>query len=546
MVTIPSLCGIRPKMPSLWLVAWAGAFAIHLSSPRLVCGADADDERPSLLASTPVLAQLVREVGGDAVSVAAVWDGKCPPSSFRVPVPLASLEGPPGLFFQYGQEPFAQIDATVTRALPERIRAVVLDSLPPGPQIKGGDKALDPAWSYFSAGSIAAELARLLPGKAREFQGRLGILRLRLGLVTFGTAARAEGKLESLFTEWAAGKAESGGERNTWLGRLGPFASIPVHDPWKVLSPVCARFHLKPIGEDDLGAQTAALAFPVVVDWTTSPSNSAQTSFATVVGKLSPTQLAVQDGESLVSRVGALLSDLEPLLAVSMVRRELSRVPNGLLVKPAVAVRFDERHVAELLRLLSAPERARWWENVVLLLGYAGDERAYDPIADFLTKRFAGKKVSDEVFAALNLAPWGLGLLARRSERALAFLEQGCSEKFWKKRIKWHSDTFDRETMVVELADNCIRGMGLSGRKDLEWIMALARKKEMKPAWAAIITADMFMWWQETRGYEEFLREWRAAKGSEREEAHWKSERAAALKAVVTPKGVKLPKTLRR
>ena len=90
-------------------------------------------------------------------------------------------------------------------------------------------------------------------------------------------------------------------------------------------------------------------------------------------------------------------------------------------------------------------------------------------------------------------------------------------------------------------------GVGISGRRDHAWIMQLAQNRErsLKHNWAHFLAADAFLWWQETYGADDLRRNWRTKVGLDREDEHWKSGRAAELKKVVAPVGIKLPTSLK-
>jgi len=236
----------------------------------------------------------------------------------------------------------------------------------------------------------------------------------------------------------------------------------------------------------------------------------------------------------------------EPPAPTSRLERALADAGRGRHVKPSAALRFAKRDVPELLEILSDTRKVLWWENAVLILGYIGDERAYEPLAELVTTRFAGKTIDRHIDRAILSVPRALGLLAQRSDKALAFLEKGFSARVWEEHVTWQG-ALSREGVVVSLAGSCMMGVGLSGRKDHAWVMETARNREkaLEHSWSSILEADRFLWWQEKYGRRRFRREWRSKRGIDRLEEYWQSERAAELKAVVTPEGITLPRTFK-
>ena len=236
----------------------------------------------------------------------------------------------------------------------------------------------------------------------------------------------------------------------------------------------------------------------------------------------------------------------EPPRPASRLERALAEVGRRRVVEPSVALRFGRRSVPELLGILADARKAVWWRNVCLLLGYIGDERAHEPLVGLITKRFAGKTVDRDAATSLLYVPEALGLLAQESDKALAFLEEGCSFRIWEERVIGES-WLSRPTTVISLVEGCIKGVGISGRRDHAWVMELARnrKKELEHSWSGILEADRFLWWQETYGLRQFRREWHSERDNVRAEEYWLSERAAELKAIVTPEGTTLPKSLK-
>jgi hypothetical protein len=538
--------GGRVAMIGFWL-------RFSLLGLGCACQAQDDTPRPVVLASTPLLAQLVKEVAGDTVDARSVWAGVTPPAEFEMSKEVLSNPGSPVLFVQYGESPYQDFEGAIRRALPKETHVVTAtgtEAVTASGVPVLGERALDPVWSFWASRAVLSELTKAFPGAEKQFQANLAAFHSRLAQAMFGKESPKKAEMEKLFGSVPEGRLasprhdRSDAGKTGWYRRLTPFAGITVHDPWKVLGAFCGRFGLVPIGAEQARAEKGKLSFPVFIGWEKEPLKQRDGTLEIVSVALDPGLLSSRGSNGIAGQIASLIAALEPALAASRVRRVCARAGTASIVKPEVALTFDERCVPELVRLLSESETAGWWCSVILLLGYIQDERAFDPLANLMTNRFTGKTVTDETENAILFAPRGLGLLAKKSEKALAFIEKGCSRRFWREHITWDGTVLERQAVISGLAGRCIQAVGISGKRNHGWLMEFARSQSQEDAmrdWYSIFEADWYLWWQETYGEEQFRLEWGSEKHDQRFLEYLRLERAAEMKRLA-PKGLPLPR----
>jgi HEAT repeat protein len=136
--------------------------------------------------------------------------------------------------------------------------------------------------------------------------------------------------------------------------------------------------------------------------------------------------------------------------------------------------------VPTLLELLGREEEREHWANIVLVLGMIGDDRATEPLIDFLERRFTGE-VDPATYRALLEVPASLGFLARDpSSRAFAYLRDGTSLEAWQdKGLRWTLPALRDEDRAVLMVRRSITGLGLSGSEAArEHLKAIERSPE--------------------------------------------------------------------
>lgn len=131
------------------------------------------------------------------------------------------------------------------------------------------------------------------------------------------------------------------------------------------------------------------------------------------------------------------------------------------------ALRFNpETAIPILLRMLADPAEEQHWPNVVVTLGMVGDERAVEPLIEFL-KRDVDGTLSHSHYIAKSSVVMSLGYVINKtgSQRALDFLADGAAPESWSRQpMRWtspyHRTDAERNR---QLATMSILGLGLSG-----------------------------------------------------------------------------------
>ncbi len=120
--------------------------------------------------------------------------------------------------------------------------------------------------------------------------------------------------------------------------------------------------------------------------------------------------------------------------------------------------------VPALIDLLGKLEERESWANVVIVLGMIGDDRATEPLIEFLERRFTGR-VDEFTYRALLEVPTSLGLLARDpNSHAFTYLRDGTSREVWQsKNLSWSYSSLRAEDRNVLLVQRSITGLGFSG-----------------------------------------------------------------------------------
>ncbi|HWM93103.1 MAG TPA: hypothetical protein VN493_20235 [Thermoanaerobaculia bacterium] len=134
------------------------------------------------------------------------------------------------------------------------------------------------------------------------------------------------------------------------------------------------------------------------------------------------------------------------------------------------ASRFDaETTVPVLLAMLADPEEEQLWPNIVVTLGMIGDERAVEPLIEFLQQEVEGT-LSHNHYIAKSSVVMSLGYVINRtgSRRALDFLVESADPETWSHRsLFWaspyHGTDAERDR---QLATMSILGLGLSGHPE--------------------------------------------------------------------------------
>ena len=132
------------------------------------------------------------------------------------------------------------------------------------------------------------------------------------------------------------------------------------------------------------------------------------------------------------------------------------------------ASQYGTGDVDALLGMLSNRSYENHWPNVVVTLCIIGDDRAVDPIVDFI-KGGTGQ-LSHAEYTAKSSAIMALGYLVNKSgnAKALDFLRTSLDPDAWeKRRVGWssayHDSVADRN---MQLSTMAVLGLALSGKPE--------------------------------------------------------------------------------
>lgn len=122
--------------------------------------------------------------------------------------------------------------------------------------------------------------------------------------------------------------------------------------------------------------------------------------------------------------------------------------------------------VPTLLDMLADPNEEQHWPNVVITLGMLGDERAVEPLIQFLEED-ADDQLSRAHYIAKTGVVMALGYLINKNDNqiALAYLKDSVKPSVWTERnttwvSPYHANADDRDNQLSKMA---ILGLALSG-----------------------------------------------------------------------------------
>ncbi len=127
---------------------------------------------------------------------------------------------------------------------------------------------------------------------------------------------------------------------------------------------------------------------------------------------------------------------------------------------------YGAQAVPTLLEMLADPREEQAWQNIVIVLGMLGDERAVTPLISLIEQNSV-KRLNYFQYEAKRNAIFGLGYLINKSgnQRALSYLKGGLDPSAWmERRIAWtspeHESAAERNRELTRVA---IIGLALSG-----------------------------------------------------------------------------------
>lgn len=102
--------------------------------------------------------------------------------------------------------------------------------------------------------------------------------------------------------------------------------------------------------------------------------------------------------------------------------------------------------------------------GLIRLMAYTGGDKVFELFAHTLTNELAGRTLTRTDGAIVGNIPQLIGILARKSDQAFEFLKAGMQPAFWKQNATWKTQTGSDLPRI--LAENCLSGLALSGRKE--------------------------------------------------------------------------------
>jgi hypothetical protein len=144
------------------------------------------------------------------------------------------------------------------------------------------------------------------------------------------------------------------------------------------------------------------------------------------------------------------------------------------------AIRFDASNVPILVKMLQDSAEKDSYPNIIATLGLIGDERATDPLINFLERDTQGE-VDGVLIRALTAVPMALGhIAAKGSTNALNYLVSRADPEAWRnKKLPWRSQGRSGEQVFGNaLIDGSIMALGISTRPEA---MQALRELEAKP-----------------------------------------------------------------
>jgi HEAT repeat protein len=148
------------------------------------------------------------------------------------------------------------------------------------------------------------------------------------------------------------------------------------------------------------------------------------------------------------------------------------------------AIRFDKGVVPILIGMLNDPSERKWWDNIVVTLGYIGDEHAVDPLIDFLERDVKGE-LEPEVWSAMLSVHRALGnIAAQGSDKALNYLITSTTPETWQaKALPWKVQGLSGEKLHTPLIKSAIVGLGISAHPRAIQVLQQMQTSADIPEW---------------------------------------------------------------
>jgi hypothetical protein len=210
------------------------------------------------------------------------------------------------------------------------------------------------------------------------------------------------------------------------------------------------------------------------------PAESGREAEPVIVGKpssLSLTQTSRATPSATAASI-ALPDRLEALLQSPNHRPRMRDVPP-----------LSDAEQAELLRRYAATDSITNKYRIARILAFSGSTQAVPLFTNALVREFVGRSVSTGEDAMLEHLPQLLGLLAKKDDRALQFLIQGCSPDLWDRVEFWNWE--GGRLHSAAWAGFCVKGLAMSGRPEAKVLLDEYRDDPSLAARAQIGSAIM-------------------------------------------------------
>jgi hypothetical protein len=201
---------------------------------------------------------------------------------------------------------------------------------------------------------------------------------------------------------------------------------------------------------------------------------------------------------------------------------EISSVTNNLtkhdyivdfLNKPIGTVdNANDKEIDSFRQLLDDENYCQYWDKIVYVLGYIGNEQCVDILIDFI-KQTPSKNptVSSTKYICILESCDALGLASQRSLKAFTFLKKGLDSLFWlpySKGYKNQSGTdYDEKHVAFQLVKHSIHGIGASAREEVVGIIENLKNRDLiylKKCSSSILQAVFYKDWIDEYGVSDF------------------------------------------
>lgn len=129
------------------------------------------------------------------------------------------------------------------------------------------------------------------------------------------------------------------------------------------------------------------------------------------------------------------------------------------------ARKFGKKAVPQLIRFLEDEKFKQAWPNIIVMLGLLEDEKAVQPLVNFLEKKFTGP-VDDITYQALVVVPNSIALAsAGKNAEAEEYILKGMENNNWRQKgkIRWSYKLLSEDDQPLLLRKLSIEAAGKIG-----------------------------------------------------------------------------------